>query len=105
MRRIAVQRPARDVAPEGFALASPINPLHDAVVGIHAGGIQDGKHARADALILVGARVKDEEGLADQLLARGAEHFADMLVAIEDRAVARQDKTYRCQIESQLVIR
>ena len=32
MRRIAVQGPPRDVAPEGLAAETPVQTLHDAVV-------------------------------------------------------------------------
>lgn len=80
----AVERAARDMAPEHLAIGA----LHDAVVGIEALGVQDGLHVGAQALVLFGAWVQYAERLPDQHLARGTEHAAQMVVAIDHVAVA-----------------
>ena len=105
MGHIAVQSASGDMAPENLAFGASINALHDAVVRIHAGRIKYGNHARADALILLGTRVKNQERLANQLVAGGTEHFADMPVAVQNKAVSRQHQAHRRQVKSQFVIR
>ena len=84
MGRIAVQRAARDMAPEDFAVGT----LHDAVVGVVALGVENGLHVRAQALILVCAWIQYLERLADEDLARSAKHLADVPVAVDHGAVA-----------------
>src|SRR5256885_8269923 len=58
--------------------------LHDAVVRVETPGVENGRDARAQPLVLVGAGVEDLEGLADQHLARGLEHLADLAVRSEE---------------------
>ena len=47
----------------------PSRPLHEPVVGVGAVAIEQRDDARAGALVFVGARVQDLEGLPDKLLA------------------------------------
>jgi hypothetical protein len=100
VRLLAIQRAAGHVAPEDFAAGA----LHDAVVGVAALGVQDGRHARAQALVFVGARIEHHEGLAGEQLARPAEHVAQLDVAVHNGAVARDAESHGCELEGQPVI-
>ena len=82
----------------------PVNTLHDAVIGVQTAGVQDRDHARADALVLVRAGVENQERLPHKLVLGGAEHFAQVLVAVHNGAVAREHQSHRRQVESELVI-
>ena len=77
------------MAPEQLAAASAAAALHHPLVGIPAARVQARDDARAGALELVVGRVQHLERAADQLLAGGAEHVEQLLVAVDDQAVAR----------------
>ena len=79
-------------------------PLHDAVIGVHAAAPQQWCHARAQALVFVGAGVEDLEALAHELLARGPEHLAQGLVAIHHGAFARQCQPHRGEVKGEAVV-
>ena len=107
VRRGAVERLAAHVAPEGLAREGAVQaaePLHHAVVGIAAAGVEDRLHALADALEFGDARVEHLERLADQRIARGAEHLAQARVAVHDDAVARQHHAHRRLLEGEPVV-
>src|SRR2546429_317126 len=87
-------------APERFAVGA----LHDAVVRVETPGVENGRDARAQPLVLVGAGVEDLEGLADQHLARGLEHLADLAVAVDHGAIARDHEADGGGFERQPVI-
>src|SRR5256885_658530 len=78
--------------------------LHDAVVRVETPGVENGRDARAQPLVLVGAGVEDLEGLADQHLARGLEHLADLAVAVDHGAIARDHEADGGGFERQPVI-
>jgi hypothetical protein len=67
-------------------------------------GVQDGFHVRAQAFVLVGAGVEHLERLADQHLARGAKHLADL--RLQSIMVRLRDKhhAHGSHIEGQSVI-
>ena len=92
------------MAPEGFAFEAAVHPFHDAVVGIHALGVQDGLDALAGAFVFVGAGVKQLKGLTNQLCAGHAKHFAHALVAVDDGAVAREHQADGGQVKGEAVI-
>jgi hypothetical protein len=104
VRRVPVERSSRHMAPEGFAFEAAVHPFHDAVVGIHAFGVQDGRDALAGAFVFVDAGVEQLKTLADELLAAHAKHLANALVAVNDGAVAREHQADGGQIKGESVI-
>ena len=104
VRGVAVESAARHMAPESFAFEAAVDPFHDAVVGIHAFGVQDGRDTLASALVFVGAGVEQLKALADQLFAAHTKHLAHALVAVDDGAVAREHQADRGQVKGEAVI-
>jgi hypothetical protein len=102
--RLALQGTAGDVAPERFALEAAIHPLHDPVVRIGAIATQDGFDARARAFVFGHAGVEQLKTLAKQLLARGAEHVAQRLVAVDHDPSARERHAQRRKLEGEPVV-
>ena len=104
VRRVAVQGAAGHVAPKGFAFESAVQAAHDAVVGVAAAAVEDGRNACAGAFELVGAGVEHLKTLAQQLFARGAKNLANALVAILNGAVAREHQAHGGHVKRQSVI-
>ncbi len=104
MWRFAAQRAPGHVAPESLVLQPATHAFHDAVVRIGAAFAQQRRHACAQTLVLVGTGVEDLETLAHELFARGAEHLAQRLIAVNHGALARKRETHGGQVEGQAVV-
>ena len=104
MRGGTVQRPSGDMAPERFSFQSPIDALHDAVVGVQTAGVQDGNHARTNTFVLVNTGVKRLKRLPVELLPGRPKHVAQVFVAVNNHPVAGHHQAHGGHVKSQVVV-
>lgn len=80
------------------------NTSIDPVVGVGAAAAQPRHDALAHALELIRAGVEHLKALPHQLVAVGAEHLAQGLVAVDHDAVARKRQAQWGEVKSQAVV-
>ena len=95
MRLLRIERSACDVAPKGLTSKAAAPALHDAVIGVGHAPLEQRHDALAHAFEFVGTGVEHLEALAHELIAVGAEHLAQGLVAVDHDAVARERQPQR----------